>query len=114
MSKIATFVKGLIRRVKEYMKEFNTGLIMALIGASFILLVEGLHASQQMTMILLDIGGVMLFLVAAWLWNYTVKQIRQKEAQEKKDRDSLTMAITDLVDEIRKDRTERDKRGNGG
>jgi len=115
MSRITTFLKGLVRRIKRYMKEFSIGLTMTFIAAAFALLLESLHTSNYITMVALDVAAIIAFVAAVWLWNYTVKQIRQKEAEEKSDRDRLTTAITDLVGEIRKDRAERDKgkTGNG-
>jgi uncharacterized membrane protein len=123
MTRIATFLKGLIRRVKKHMKEFSIGLTMTFIAAAFALLLESLHTSNQITAIALDLAGIISFVTAVWLWNYTVKQIREKELQEKNDRDNLIKAtnglagkmdnvvnkINDLVSEIRKDRAERNK-----
>ena len=91
------------------MKEFRTALIMTLIPLSFVLILEGSHASHLVTTIAYDIAGITLFAVSMVLWNRTAEQIKDEELQEKKSRDSLTTAINDLVNEIRKDRTLKDK-----
>jgi FtsH-binding integral membrane protein len=110
MSKITTFLVGLIRRIK--MKEFRIGLLMTLIAVSFSLMVQGANVSNPMDKLAFSGGGVILFVSTIAFWNQAVKQIKKEELEEKESRDNSTTAIndlankiSDLVDEIRNDRS---------
>ena len=107
MSRIATFLKRLIRRAK--MKQAQTEFLMVLIAVSFSLMVQGANVSDPLGRIAFSGGGIILLLAVIALWNRAVKQIKEEELGEKEARDNLTKAINDLVNEIRSDRTERSK-----
>jgi hypothetical protein len=89
------------------MKEFRAALIMTLIPLSFVLALEGSHSSQLVNQIAYDIAAIALFTISMWLWYRTAKQIKDAELEEERSKDDLTTAINNLVNEIRKDRVER-------
>jgi len=123
MTKIATFVKGLIGRVQRMKQSRIAALTLwvTLIPFAFGLILEGMHTSDALARLMWVGGGLMLFGGGMALWNRTMKRIEaeevkvekeaeKRESRERKGRDSLTMAIKDLVKEIREDRANRGTR----
>jgi len=125
MPKIATFIKGLIGRIQR-MKQSRIAaltLMVALMPFAFGLILEGMHTNDALARLAWVGGGLILFGSSMALWYRTMKsfeaeevkaeeEAKKRESRERKDRNSLTMAITDLVEEIREDRANRDT-GNG-
>jgi hypothetical protein len=120
MTRIATFVKGLIGRV-ERMKQSRIAALtlwVTLIPFAFGLILEGMHANDTLTRLMWVGGGLILFGGGMALWNRTMKRIeaeevkaekeaKKRESRERKGRDSLIVVINDLVKEIREDRANR-------
>jgi len=123
MTKIATLVKGLIGRVQR-MKQSRTAALtlwVTLIPFAFWLILEGMRASDALAKLMWVGGGLILFGGGMGLWNRTMKRIeaeevkaekeaKKRESRERKGRDSLTVAISDLVKEIREDRASKNTR----
>lgn len=100
------------------MKEFRIALLMTLIAVAFSLMVQGANVSDPMYKMAFGGGGLILFMCTLVFWNRAAKQIKEEESEEKESRDNSTKAISDLankisdlVDEIRNDRPERNRKG---
>ena len=89
------------------MKEFRTAFIMTMIPLAFGLVLEGSHSTDPIGRMAYTISGLILFAFSMYFWSRTIKLIKAEEAKESEDRNSLTTAINNLVNEIRKDRDER-------
>ena len=98
------------------MKEARIALVMTLIAVSFSLILQGANTSDLTGKIIFIFGGFILFIATFRFWDSAMKQIKNEELKEKESRDNSIKAVNDLVNkisdlmnEIKKDRVERNK-----
>lgn len=116
MCRVSTFLRGLIGRLK--MKEARIAIVMTLIAAAFPLMLQGANTSDLRGKVIFMVCGFALLVAATVLWLLSVGKIKERDRKDRRSRDNSTKAMNDLVgklgdlvDELQKDRSEREKNG---